>query len=169
MVQENNNTMKRYILLLSILFVSISCSKTNDIDNFVEKKWEECKDKRDCIVDFTTFLDFDTMFYFGHLSLDKMNSALGTNLPNFEDIGEYVVFVKDSKVIYSKGWFQDPEEKEEGIVIPRDTNLLKYYPNNAKFKIIKNEKTYWLVQLGDSVTYRKIKDQISGNISNHNF
>ncbi len=130
-----------------MISIGFSCSKENDIDKFVERTWDECSAKENCIIDFDTFIDFDTMFYFGHLSLEKMSTILKTDMIDYEDLGEYIVFVKEDEIVYSKGWFKSPERKGKGMYIVRDTNVLKYCSSDAKFRITKYGELFSLTQI----------------------
>lgn len=142
--------MKNYCKFLSficlILFLG-SCANRNDVDRLIINKWEKCSSKDNCIIDFSTTMDFewDKMFYFSSaFSLEEINERLGTELKSFTDIGDRLVFMNDNKVVYHQEWFYNPNGKSKGTIFSTDDNCLEVSKKQAKFKIKKRESLYYL-------------------------
>jgi len=136
-----------FIVLLSVFIVSCS----NDVDKLVAKQWDECKDKENCIVDFSKIInkDWDTMYYFTNaLSFEEINSKLGFYLYKYKDVGDRIIFLKQystyCKIVYYKEWFPYPEMKTEEIFIDDVDGMLKVGKLNSKFKVTKQGKLYSL-------------------------
>jgi len=120
------------------------------MDNLIISKWEKCSNKDNCIIDLSISMDFewDKMFYFSSaFSLEEINERLGTELKNFTDIGDRLIFMNDNKVIYHQEWFYNPSVKPQGTVFSIDDKFLEVGKEQAKFKINKIESLYYLEPL----------------------
>lgn len=145
--------MKNYCINLSIICLILflgGCSSRNEMDNLIISEWDKCSSKDNCIIDFSTAMDFewDKMFYFSSaFSLEEINAKLGTELKNFTDIGDRLVFMNGNKVVYHQEWFYNPSGKPKGTVFSTDDNFLEVSKEQAKFKIKKSEALYYLEPL----------------------
>jgi|688.fasta_scaffold289601_2 hypothetical protein len=140
--------MKNLKLFLIISILVTGCTNKNDFDYIVSSQWEKCIEDKNCIVDFSNIMSFewDTMCYYsGANSLEDINKDLGFELKEFTDIGDRVLFIKDSKVVYQKEWFPNPSEPTEGTIFVTEQNKFRVNKSNAKFRINKKDKSFYLV------------------------
>ena len=141
--------MKNMFFFLSICYLLFSCSKTNDFDDIVANKWRQSDESKDCIIDFAKEMDFewDSMcFYSGALSLGDINKDLGFELKGFVDIGDRIVFLYKGKEVYHQDWFPNSGEPTEGVVFETEKDRFRLDKTNAKFKITKHNKAYYLTK-----------------------
>jgi hypothetical protein len=142
--------MKRIFLMIGFCMLLIACSDKNDIDNIISEKWEQCGDKSNCIIDFANSMQFqwDTMYFFsGANSLEDINKELGFSYTQWEDIGDRVIFLNKGKIVYHKDWFPTADEPVKGAVFITDLDKLKLTKSEAKFKISKKGKAFYLEKL----------------------
>ncbi|MBN2639492.1 MAG: hypothetical protein JXR65_10465 [Bacteroidales bacterium] len=142
--------MKNLILFLGICLLMTGCSKRTDFDSIVSSKWEECKGNTNCTLDFANLMDFewDTMcFYSGACSLEDINNDLGFELKGFTDIGDRVIFLNKGKIVYQKEWYTKPSEPPVGTIFETDLKKFKVSKSDAKFRINKKGKAYYLTKL----------------------
>jgi hypothetical protein len=139
--------MKNLILLLIMSILVTSCTIKNDFDYIISIQWKKCNKDENCIIDFSNSMPFewDTMYYYsGVNSLEDINKDLGFELKDFTDIGDRVFFVKGNKVVYQKEWFSNPSEPKEGTIFIPEQNKFRINKSNAKFKIKKKDKVFYL-------------------------
>lgn len=142
--------MKNLILFLGIYLLITSCSKSKDFDSIVSNEWEKCKEGTNCTIDFADLMDFewDTMcFYSGAYSLEDINKDLGFELKGFTDIGDRVIFLNKGEIVYQKEWYTKPSEPTVGTIFETDLKKFKVSKSNAKFRINKDGKAYYLTKL----------------------
>lgn len=143
--------MKKLLLLLIVCVFIISCkNNSNSFDNIVSREWTKCNGDINCTIDFATIMNFewDTMCYYSAAnSLEDINKDLGVELKEFTDIGDRVIFLRKNKVVYQKEWFTNPDEELKGIVFVTDSKFFKVDKSNAKFKISKQGKAFYLKKL----------------------
>ena len=97
---------KKFLILVFCIFV-FNCSNKNDFDNIISKEWDKC-DKNECVIDFAHIMNFnwDTMcFYSAANSLEEINNDLGTELKDFTDIGDRIIFWIMEKLFIIKNGF----------------------------------------------------------------
>ena len=124
-----------------------SCSNNTDFDSIVKDKWRQCDKNSECIVDFAHTMDFEwdfMYFYSGGYSLDEINKDLGFELKEFIDIGDRIIFLYKGKVVYHQDWFPNPSEPPENIVFMTQKSKFRLDKKQAKFKITKEGKAYYL-------------------------
>lgn len=149
---QNGRIMKyRNILILSFVVLFNACSNQNDFDNILANEFEKCSEQRDdCVVDFSKIMKFewDTMYYFsGSNSLEDINKSLGFDFKQFTDIADRVIFLNRGKVVYQKEWFSNPSKELQGVVFATNLKTFKVDKSNAKFKIAKQGKAFYLEKL----------------------
>lgn len=147
---DNEIIMKKLIIYLGTFFFIVSCSTRNDLDSIVSNEWEKCKGSTNCIIDFAKLLSFrwDTMcFYSGACSLEDINIDLGFELREYTDTGDRVIFLDNGKVVYQKEWYTNPSESSVGTIFKTDLKKFKVSKSNAKFRIIKEGKAYFLSKI----------------------
>ena len=146
-------------MLLSTCFVIFSCG---DIESIVSTEWKKCKDKDNCIIDFAHLMSFewDTMcFYSMGCSYDAIIEDLGFNLKEDPDLSDLVIFLNNGKGVYQEMYFHQPSEPPEGIVFTSDSIKFRVSKREAKFKIEKVEKAFFLTRC--STTKAEGADKVS--------
>lgn len=89
--------------------------------------------------------DWDTMcIYSGRCSLEMIEQDLGTPYLKFLDIGLHVIFLKDSSIVYSQAWYAVEYKKSKWIDFDSLDYKQKFYHNDAKFLVSKNEEVFTL-------------------------
>jgi hypothetical protein len=147
---QNGKKMKNIYINLSIIFLNLllgGCSSRNEIDCLISSKWEKCRNRDNCIIDFSTEMNFewDKMYYFSSAnSLEEMNQILGMELKSFTDIGDRIVFVNGNKVVYHQEWFYNSSRRSKGTVFSTDEDFFEVSKEQSKFKIKKREALYHL-------------------------
>ncbi len=128
----------------------VSCSNKNDIDSIVSNEWNKCNNRTNCTIDFANLNNFewDTMcFYSGGFSLEDINKDLGFEIKDFTDIGDRVIFLNKGKAVYHNEWYKLPDEPVEGTVFVSEFKKFRVGKLEAKFKIKKEGKTFFLTKL----------------------
>jgi hypothetical protein len=143
------SSIKILVFAIPIVFL-IGCSDHIEMNNLIARKWEKCSNKDNCIFDFSISMDFewDKMFYFSSaFSLEEINEKLGTELRNFTDTGDRLIFMNDDRVVYHQEWFYNPSVTPQGTAFSIDDKYLEVGKENAKFKINKTKSLYYLEYL----------------------
>jgi hypothetical protein len=138
----------RFFLIACLFFYS--CSDSKDFDDIISNEWEKCQKSGNDTIDLANAMPFewDTMcFYSGAISLEEINQDLGFEFEGFTDIGDRVIFLHKSKVVYHKEWFNKPSEPDEGTVFETDLKKFRISKHDSKFKIKKEEKLFYLKKI----------------------
>src|ERR1035437_2898990 len=142
--------MKSLVLFLGVCLSLLSCSNRNDFENIVSNEWGKCKGSANCTIDFANVMNFewDTMcFYSGACSLEDINKDFRYGLKEFTDIGDSVIFLNKGEIVYQKEWFTKPSEPPVGTVFETDLKKFRVSKFDAKFRISKVGKAYYLTKL----------------------
>ena len=85
-----------FAIIICLLLLP-NCENNDTLENIIENRWRECE-KDTFYVDFNKVIevDWDTLFFFGNLPIDTVNSLLGYKARLCGD-GETIVFAKYSK------------------------------------------------------------------------
>ena len=141
--------MRQTFLFLSLCFCLCSCSD-NNIDDIVSKKWEQCINKSDCIIDFSQSMNFEweTMYYYsGANSLEDINNDLGFELKEYTDVGDRIIFLNKGKVVYQQESFKYPSKPIEGIIFETNLNKFKLSRKESQFRVRKEGGAYYLKKI----------------------
>jgi hypothetical protein len=148
------NDMKNIFLLTFFCMSLASCSTRNDIDDVVAKKWAQCADKSNCVIDLSDSMQFewDTLYYFSAAnSLEEINEELARQATGFTDIGDRVIFMHGDRIVHHTEWFPQPSEPTKGVVFSTDSKKFKLPDSDAKFKIRKDGMAFYLEKTGSSI------------------
>lgn len=139
--------MKKLLTFLIVCIFMIDCTNNNNFERIVSKEWTKCDGDINCTIDFAVIMPFewDTMYYYsGANSLEDINKDLGFELKEFADIEDRILFLKNNKVVYQKEWFNNPDEELKGVIFVTDLKTFKVDKSNAKFKLRKQGKAFYL-------------------------
>lgn len=145
----NGNMVIRKVIVILIVLMVYSCTNPSEskIDYMVDKI---CFDKDGgCIVSLKDLIveDWDYVLISNEaFSLEELNNQLGFEYPYFTDIGNRIIFVKGEKIVYHEDEFLNPDNIKEGKVFFNfgKNNYMKIERNNATFKVVKDNKFYYL-------------------------
>lgn len=150
---------KKFLILVFCIFV-FNCSNKNDFDNIISKEWDKCDKKNECVIDFAHIMNFnwDTMcFYSAANSLEEINNDLGTELKDFTDIGDRIIFLDNGKIVYHKEWFYSSIQETKGVIFVTSLSKFKVSKFNSKFKVSKKNKIFFIKSLdNDNVPNREL-------------
>ena len=155
---------KYYICFLLISCILAGCANKNDIYQIISDKWEK-QNENAIVFDFSESMGFewDTMhIYSGKCSLEDINKDLGFNFNDWIDTGEYIIFTKGNKVVYSQAEYSVNYDSKKGIVFDTLDGKLKFNRNDAKFKVTKQGDTFILhhVFSSEDVSEQDVKDEV---------
>lgn len=151
-----------FLLLISCILAG--CANKNDIYQIISDKWEK-QNENAIVFDFSESMGFewDTMhIYSGKCSLEDINNDLGFKFNDWVDTGEYIIFTKGDKVVYSQAWYSVDYDSKKGIVFDTLDDKLKFNRNDAKFKVTKQGDTFILhhVFSSEDVSEQDVKDEV---------
>lgn len=141
--------MKKIILPLSIL-CSFMLSCSNSVDYKISKEWNKCKEESNCIIDFANVMNFewDTMCYYSVAnSLEDINEDLGFKLNKYKYTGDRLIFLNKGRFVYQYEFSYLPSKSPEGVFILTDLDKFRVSKSDAKFKVEKVDKAYYLEKL----------------------
>ena len=136
-----------FFLLISCFLAG--CANKNDIYQIISDKWEK-QNENAIVFDFSESMGFewDTMhIYSGKCSLEDINNDLGFKFNDWVDTGEYIIFTKGDKVVYSQAWYSVDYDSKKGVVFYSLVDKLKFNRSDAKFKVTKQGETFFLHHL----------------------
>ena len=143
-------TRKNYICFLLLISCFLAgCTNKNAIYQIISDKWAQ-KNENAIVFDFSESMGFewDTMHvYSGKCSLEDINKDLGFNFNDWIDTGEYIIFTKGNKVVYSQAEYLVNYDSKKGIVFDTLDGKLKFNRNDEKFKVTKQGETFILQHL----------------------
>jgi len=140
--------MKHFITFLIIIAtICQGCSKRNNFDRLIEREFNKCPDKNNCIIDLSKVLkfDWDTMYFFTNAySLSEIDSLLGFHLTEYSDVGDRIVLTNKNNVVYYQEWFPYPSDEltEAFVAFDTEKNFFKIDRDNAIFSVRKDYDFY---------------------------
>jgi hypothetical protein len=137
-----------FLLTFGLLFGS--CLNSSNVDSIILNEYEKCSEINNCVVDFSNIMkfDWDTMYYFSAAnSLEEVNKEIGFELKEFTDIGDRIIFLNKSNLVYHEEWFPNPSEPLKGVVFKTDLKKFKIDRQNARFKVMKEGEALFLEKL----------------------
>lgn len=130
-----------------MFFLILGCAPKSKFDISITKEYQKCKGTEGCVLDMAKAFDFDwdSVYYFsGKYSLEEINSVIGFELKNYNDVGARLIFVHKGRDVYSYEWFPTPENIKKRVHILTDLESFKLNRNSAKFKIEEINKTIFI-------------------------
>ena len=143
---DNEMKYKQLSIIILLCCIIASCTTRNDIVKLIYNEWIS-HDEQAFVFDFSKSMDFDwdvMCIYSAKCSLEFIERDLGVPYSDFVDTGERVIFLKNKRIVYSQAWYSVDYSNKEGIVFTNLIEKLKYYPNNAKFRVTKKDNAFFL-------------------------
>ena len=137
---------KQLSIIILLCCIIASCTPRNDIVKLIYNEWIS-HDEQAFVFDFSKYMDFDwdvMCIYSAKCSLEFIERDLGAPYSDFVDTGARVIFLKNKRIVYSQAWYSVDYSNKQGIVFTNLIEKLKYYPNNAKFRVTKKDNAFFL-------------------------
>lgn len=130
-----------FVLFIFLYYIFFTPSK-NKFDRKIEWEYFWEKDENgECIIDLAEIMNFrwDSLCYYS-LAYDykDITDDSGVYLPEYNDIGTRILFMRNGIVVYTAEWFPYPYEYDPGgVAFLIDENKKVFYPYDAKFRAFK--------------------------------